>query len=496
MGKPTGFIEYERELPADRSPLERIKDWGEFHLHFHSDAESQRQGARCMECGIPFCQTGKILPGGASGCPVNNLIPEWNDMIYRGLWREAYERLRMTNNFPEFTGRVCPAPCEGACTLGLNEDPVTIKLNEVSIIDKAFAEGWVLPEPPEQRTGKKVAVVGSGPAGLACADQLNKVGHEVTVYERADRIGGLLMYGIPNMKLDKTDIVQRRVDLMAAEGVKFVTGVNVGKDISAADLRKDFDAVVLCAGATQARDLPATGRELAGVHFAMEFLTANTKSLLDSKHADGNYISAKDKHVIVIGGGDTGTDCVGTSIRHGCKSVTQLEIMPRAPEQRAPTNPWPEWPLIFRVDYGQEEAAALFGADPRHYLVSTKKFVGDAESKVQEIHTVGVQWEKAADGRMNLVEIPGSERVLPAQLILLAMGFTGPEKTLIESAQVAIDPRGNVKADYGKYVTSVPGVFAAGDMRRGQSLVVWAINEGRQAARECDRFLMGETTLP
>ncbi|MFZ1342356.1 glutamate synthase subunit beta [Thiothrix eikelboomii] len=496
MGKPTGFIEYERELPADRSPLERIKDWGEFHLHFHSEAESRRQGARCMECGIPFCQTGKILPGGASGCPVNNLIPEWNDMIYRGLWREAYERLRMTNNFPEFTGRVCPAPCEGACTLGLNENPVTIKLNEVSIIDKAFAEGWVQVEPPTERTGKKVAVVGSGPAGLACADQLNKVGHEVTVYERADRIGGLLMYGIPNMKLDKAEVVQRRVDLMAAEGIQFVTGVQIGKDISAAELRKNFDAVVLCAGATQARDLPVPGRELKGVHFAMEFLTANTKSLLDSKHTDGNYISAKDKHVIVIGGGDTGTDCVGTSLRHGCKSVTQLEIMPRAPDQRAPSNPWPEWPLIFRVDYGQEEATALFGADPRHYLVSTKKFVGDAEGKVQEIHTIGVQWEKTADGRMNLVEIPGSERVLPAQLILLAMGFTGPEKALIESSQVATDPRGNVQAAYGQYVTSVPGIFAAGDMRRGQSLVVWAINEGRQAARECDRFLMGETTLP
>lgn len=496
MGKPTGFIEYQRELPADRSPLERIKDWKEFHLHFHSDAESRRQGARCMECGIPFCQTGKMLPGGASGCPVNNLIPEWNDMIYRGLWREAYERLRMTNNFPEFTGRVCPAPCEGSCTLGLHEPAVTIKLNEVSIIDKAFAEGWVKATPPTERTGKKVAVIGSGPSGLACADQLNKVGHHVTVYERADRIGGLLMYGIPNMKLDKQEIVQRRVDLMAAEGVQFITGVEVGKEVSAEQLRSEFDAIVLCAGATQGRDLPVPGRELDGIHLAMKFLTANTKSLLDSNLADGHYISAKDKHVIVIGGGDTGTDCVGTSVRHGCKSVIQLEIMPRLPDQRAASNPWPEWPMVFKIDYGQEEAAAVFGADPRQYLVSTKKFVGNAAGQVQEIHTIGVQWEKSADGRMNLVEIPGSERVLPADLVLLAMGFTGPEKTLVDGLRLDTDPRGNVKADYGNYATNLPGVFAAGDMRRGQSLVVWAINEGRQAARECDRFLMGETTLP
>ena len=496
MGKPTGFIEYQRELPADRSPLERIKDWKEFHLHFHTDEESRRQGARCMECGIPFCQTGRILPGGASGCPVNNLIPEWNDMIYRGLWKEAYERLRMTNNFPEFTGRVCPAPCEGSCTLGLHEPSVTIKLNEVSIIDKAFEEGWVKAEPPAERTGKKVAVVGSGPAGLACADQLNKVGHEVTVYERADRIGGLLMYGIPNMKLDKQEVVQRRVDLMAAEGIHFITGVEIGKDISSEQLNKDFDAVVLCGGATQARDLPVTGREASGIHLAMDFLKANTKSLLDSNLADGNYISAKDKHVIVIGGGDTGTDCVGTSVRHGCKSVTQLEIMPRLPDQRAPTNPWPEWPMVFKIDYGQEEAAAVFGQDPREYLVSTKKFVANEQGQVKEIHTIQVKWEKSADGRMNLVEVAGTEKVLPADLVLLAMGFTGPEKTIIEQMQLATDPRGNVQAEYGTYQTSVAGVFAAGDMRRGQSLVVWAIHEGRQAARECDRFLMGETTLP
>ncbi|QTR47515.1 glutamate synthase subunit beta [Thiothrix litoralis] len=496
MGKPTGFLEYQRELPADRAPMERIKDWREFHLHFEREVESREQGARCMECGIPFCQTGKILPGGASGCPVHNLIPEWNDMIFRGLWKEAYERLRMTNNFPEFTGRVCPAPCEGSCTLGISEPPVTIKLNEVSIIDKAFEEGWVKPEPPTERTGKKVAVVGSGPAGMACADQLNKAGHEVTVYERADRIGGLLMYGIPNMKLDKQEVVQRRVDLMAAEGVNFVTGVEVGKDIAADTLRNDFDAVVLCAGATQPRDLPVEGRNLKGVHYAMEFLTANTKSLLDSNLENGNYISAKGLDVIVIGGGDTGTDCVGTSVRHGCKSVNQLEIMPRAPDARAADNPWPEWPRVHKIDYGQEEAAAVFGRDPRDYLISTKKLVGDENGHVTAIHTVGVRWEQGSGGRMNLVEVEGTEEVLPAQLVLLAMGFTGPEKTLIDALTLATDPRGNVQADYGKYTTNLPGVFAAGDMRRGQSLIVWAINEGREAARECDRFLMGKTYLP
>lgn len=496
MGKPTGFMEYQRELPPDRAPLERIKDWKEFHLHFAREEASRTQGARCMECGIPFCQTGKLLPGGASGCPVHNLIPEWNDMIYRGLWKEAYERLRMTNNFPEFTGRVCPAPCEGSCTLGLHEPAVTIKLNEVSIIDKAFAEGWVVPQPPVQRTGKKVAVVGSGPAGLACADQLNKAGHSVTVFERADRIGGLLMYGIPNMKLDKQEVVQRRIDLMAAEGIAFVTGVEVGKDLPVEQLRAEYDALVLCGGATQARDLPVEGRALKGVHLAMEFLTANTKSLLDSNHADGNYISAKGLDVVVIGGGDTGTDCVGTSIRHGCKSVTQLEIMPRLPDSRAPDNPWPEWPRVHKVDYGQEEAAAVFGRDPREYLRSTKRLVGDATGRVAEVHTIGVRWEHDSQGRMKLVEIPGTEEVLPAQLVLLAMGFTGPERTLIDALGLETDPRGNVKAEYGKYATNLPGVFAAGDMRRGQSLVVWAIHEGREAARECDRYLMGHTFLP
>ncbi len=496
MGKPTGFLEFERQLPADRAPLERIKDWREFHLDFDREQDAKQQGARCMECGIPFCQTGKILPGGASGCPVNNLIPEWNDLVYRGLWQEAYERLRMTNNFPEFTGRVCPAPCEGACTLGMTEPAVTIKLNEVSIIDRAFAEGWVQPSKPAVRTGKKVAVVGSGPAGLACADQLNTAGHKVTVYERADRIGGLLMYGIPNMKLDKEKVVQRRVDLMADSGINFVTNTEIGKDISTEQLQDEFDAVVLCGGATKARDLLVEGRAVEGIYLAMDFLRANTKSLLDSQHADGNYISAKDKHVIVIGGGDTGTDCVGTSVRHGCKSVTQLEIMDRLPDERRPTNPWPEWPMVYKVDYGQEEAAAVFGDDPREYLISTKRFVGDDDGNLQEIHTVRVRWEKSADGRMNLIEEEGSEEVIPANLVLLAMGFTGPEKTMIKSLSLDTDPRGNVQAEYEQYTTNVDGVFAAGDMRRGQSLVVWAINEGRGAARECDRYLMGHTSLP
>ncbi len=494
MGKPTGFIEYKRELPPDRQPLERIKDWNEFHEHF-SDEQQRIQGARCMDCGIPFCHTGLLIKGAASGCPINNLIPEWNDLIYRSSWKEAWERLRKTNNFPEFTGRVCPAPCEGACTVGISEPQVTIKNNEVYIIDKAWAEGWVVPQPPKVRTGKKIAVIGSGPSGLACADQLNKAGHTVTVYERADRVGGLLMYGIPNMKLDKS-VVQRRVDLMAAEGVTFVTSTEVGKDISAAIVRAENDAIVLCGGATKPRDLPIEGRQLQGVHFAMEFLKANTKSLLDSQLTDGNEISAKGKDVLVIGGGDTGTDCVGTSIRHGCKSVNQIEIMPRPVDTRAATNPWPEWPFVLKTDYGQEEAIALTGKDPRTYLTTAKKFVGDKKGQLKEVHTVEVRWDKNAQGQMFPVEVPGTDKVWPAQLVLLAMGFLGPEDAVLSELGVTRDPRSNAKADHGKFTTNVQGVFAAGDMRRGQSLVVWAINEGRAAARECDRFLMGDTLLP
>jgi glutamate synthase (NADPH/NADH) small chain len=493
MGKPTGFMEYRRELPLVQAPAERIHGWHEFHAHA-DEGLLKKQGARCMDCGIPFCHTGALFAGMASGCPINNLIPEWNDLVYRGLWREALDRLHKTNNFPEFTGRVCPAPCEGACVLGISEEPVTIKSIECAIIDKAFEEGWVVPQPPPMRTGKKVAVVGSGPSGLACADQLNKAGHWVTVFERADRIGGLLMYGIPNMKLDKR-YVQRRVDLMTAEGIAFVTGCEVGKDYPATRLREEFDAVVLCGGATKPRDLPVEGRKLGGIHFAMEFLHANTKSLLDSNHADGQYISARDKDVVVIGGGDTGTDCVGTSMRHGCRSLLQLEILPQPPLSRAPDNPWPQWPKVYKLDYGQEEAADRFGRDPREYLIQTKRFVGDGAGNVRELHTVRIEWCKD-NGRMFTKEVPGTEQVFPAQLVLLAMGFLGPENQLLDQLGVEKDPRSNVKADYGTFATSVPGVFTAGDMRRGQSLVVWAINEGRGAARECDRYLMGETGLP
>ena len=500
MGKPTGFMEYTRELAAERDPLERVHDWDEFHLHL-SDSKLQQQGARCMDCGIPFCHTGKLLNGMASGCPINNLIPEWNDLVYRGHWQEALERLLKTNNFPEFTGRVCPAPCEGACTLGIIEPPVTIKSIECAIVDKGFEEGWITPTPPAKRTGKKVAVVGSGPSGLACAAQLNAAGHTVTVFERSDRIGGLLMYGIPNMKLDK-QVVQRRVDLMMAEGVQFVTNCEVGKDIPATQLREEFDAIVLCCGSTKPRDLPIEGRNLKGIHFAMEFLHANTKNLLDNRNGDlhhgrvGQYISATDKDVIVIGGGDTGTDCVGTAMRHKCRSVNQFEILPQPPMTRAPDNPWPEWPKVYKLDYGQAEAKARFGRDPRTYLISTKRFVGDENGHVKELHTVEIEWVKDANGRFQLQEVPGTEQVWPAQLVLLALGFLGPEETIIEQLGLERDPRSNVKADYGRFHTSVEGIFAAGDMRRGQSLVVWAINEGRGAARECDRWLMGETLLP
>jgi len=494
MGKPTGFLEFQREPTHARSPLERIKDWKEDHPPYGEETLRQ-QGARCMDCGIPFCHTGKIIAGMASGCPVNNLIPEWNDLVYRGQWEEAYIRLAKTNNFPEFTGRVCPAPCEGSCTLGISEPPVTIKTIEAEIIDRAFREGWVKPKPPPVRTGKRVAVVGSGPAGLACAQQLNRAGHTVTVFEREDRAGGLLMYGIPNMKLDKS-IVERRIRLIADEGVRFLTETEIGKHFPASRLVKEYEAVVLCGGATQARDLPVEGRNLRGIHLAMEFLRANTKSLLDSGHADGKYISAKGKNVVVIGGGDTGTDCVGTSIRHGCKSLVQLEILVRPPEQRAADNPWPQWPKVLKVDYGQEEARALWGEDPRQFQVLTKRFVGDEEGRVKELQLVKVEWVKGPDGRFGPHEVPGTERALPADLVLLALGFTGPEKPMLKELGVKIDDRGNVWTDPGK-MTSVPGVFAAGDMARGQSLVVWAIREGRLAAQSVDMYLShGETVLP
>lgn len=494
MGKPTGFMEYLREVAEEIAPADRIRNWDEFHLAMAED-NLRTQAARCMDCGTPFCHTGLTLSGMASGCPINNLIPEWNDLVYRGLWQEALERLHKTNNFPEFTGRVCPAPCEGACVLGITNPAVTIKNIEYSIAEKGWESGWITPTPPAQRTGKKVAVIGSGPAGLAAAAQLNSAGHWVTVYERADRPGGLLMYGIPNMKLDKRQVVQRRLEVLEAEGVTFVCNTEIGKHLPAATLLQEYEAVVLCTGATKPRDLTIPGRDLQGIHFAMEFLTANTQALLDGAPGP-QYISAAGQDVVIIGGGDTGTDCVGTSLRHGCRSVTQLEIMPQPPDQRAPNNPWPEWPKVYKMDYGQEEAAARFGADPRTYLTTATHLEGDDQGQVKAVHTVQIQWGKDEQGRFVPQPVAGTERVLPAQLVLLAMGFLGPEQPLLESLGLDRDGRSNIKADPGQFTTSIPGVFAAGDCRRGQSLVVWAINEGRGAARECDRYLMGATELP
>jgi glutamate synthase (NADPH/NADH) small chain len=425
---------------------------------------------------------------------VNNLIPEWNDLVYRGLWQEALTRLHKTNNFPDFTGRVCPAPCEGSCVLGISSPPVTIKNLEAAIIDRGFEEGWVVAEPPKTRTGKKVVIVGSGPAGLAAAAQLNRAGHLVTVLERDDRPGGLLMYGIPNMKLDKRAVVERRIALLEREGIKFMCNATVGENVEAQMLLKDFDATLICTGATQPRDLPVEGRKLGGVHFAMEYLTASTKALLDGK-PDAGLLNAKGKDVVVIGGGDTGTDCIGTALRQGCRSLLQIEIMPKSPAERAANNPWPEWPKIHRVDYAQEEAVAKFGQDPRVWLTTVKKFVGNAGGQLEAVVTVEISWE-TVDGRLVPQERPGSEKTHPAQLVLLAMGFTGPESPLLEELGLKCDARSNVQAEYGKYATSVKGVYAAGDCRRGQSLIVWAINEGRGAAREVDRYLMGRTDLP
>jgi len=484
-------MEFRRVVPSDREPLERIGDWQEFHLEMPED-ELQKQGARCMDCGTPYCHTGMLLSGMASGCPIHNLIPEWNDYIYKGFWREAFYRLMKTNNFPEFTGRVCPAPCEGSCVLGIVEPPVTIKNIECSIIEHAFAEGWVKPKTVAFHTGKRVAVVGSGPAGLSCADQLNKAGHSVTVFERDDRIGGLMMYGIPNMKLDKKLVLDRRIDIMKAEGVTFMPSTEVGVDYPADKLLEEFDAVVLCTGSTKPRDLTVEGRAFRGVHFAMDFLRAGTKALLDGTEP---AITAKGKNVVVIGGGDTGTDCVATSLRQGCRNVIQLEIMPKPPLERQEDNPWPEWPKVYKVDYGQEEAAAVQGEDPRRYCMMTKKFLDGSTGVLEAVEVSQVEWV-VDEGRYIPRPVSGTEEIIPAELVLLAMGFIGPEENLLQQLQVAQDQRGNIEADECTCKTSKQGIFAAGDARRGQSLVVWAINEGRAAARECDRYLMGTTCLP
>jgi len=487
MGKPTGFKEFARKTVPYRDPLERIGDFQEFLLPV-VESHLQSQGARCMDCGVPFCQSDY-------GCPVDNLIPEWNDLVFRGRWREALDRLHKTNNFPEFTGRVCPAPCEGACVLGITDPAVTIKNIECAIVDKGFAEGWIKPEPPPMRTGKKIAVIGSGPAGLAAAAQLNKAGHLVTVFERDDRLGGLLMYGIPNMKLDK-EIVERRLNLLRAEGIEFVTNAHVGVNVAVDQLRKDYDALLLACGATKPRDLDKTpGRKLAGIHFAMEFLLKNTKSLCDSGLEDGNYLSAKDRDVIVIGGGDTGTDCIGTSMRHGCRSLVNFELLHQPPDTRANDNPWPQWPKIYRVDYGHAEVKAKFGEDPRQFAILTEEFLDDGQGRIGSLRTIDVRWS-SHNGKFSMEKVPGTEKIWKTDLVLLAMGFLGPEETVGKALGVEFDPRSNFKAEYGKYATSLDGIFAAGDCRRGQSLVVWAINEGRQAAREIDRFLMGSSDLP
>ena len=476
MGKATGFLELDREVESYREIDVRINDYDEIFTGSHNLDQLQEQGSRCMDCGVPFCQS-------SNGCPIDNLIPEWNDLVYKNEWQEALERLEKTNNFPEFTGRVCPAPCEGSCVLGLNNPAVTIKNIELAIIDKGFEEGWIKPRLVESRSGKKVAVVGSGPAGLAAADELNQMGHLVKVYERSDRIGGLLMYGIPNMKLGK-DVVDRRVELLSDEGVEFITNVDVGKDITTKELQENFDAVIFATGATKARDLPAENRDAKGIYPAMDFLTSNTKSLLDNGQPDQSDLSADGKNVIVIGGGDTGTDCIGTSLRQGAKSIINFELMSRPPEDRSDNNPWPEWPVIFRVDYGHEESSKVFGKDPRHYQLLTKSFIKDSNGNVKGINTINVDF---IDGK--LLEIEGTEKTWDAELVLLSMGFLSPEHYLSDDAEIELDQRGNYLSEHGDYKTSKEGIFSAGDCRRGQSLVVWAINEGRGVASSVDNYL-------
>ncbi|PLT35113.1 glutamate synthase small subunit [Bacillus sp. V5-8f] len=493
MGKATGFLEYEREKAKERSPLTRLNDWKEYSTPF-SDEKLSRQGARCMDCGTPFCHMGMEVQGTTTGCPIHNLIPEWNDLVYRGKWKEALDRLLKTNNFPEFTGRVCPAPCEGSCTLAISDPAVAIKSIERTIIDKGFENGWIKPRIPAKRTGKKIAIIGSGPAGLASADQLNQAGHTVTVFERADRPGGLLMYGIPNMKLEK-GIVERRIKLLSQEGIDFVTNTEVGKDITAEELKHQFDAVILCTGAQKQRNLDIDGREAKGIHFAMDYLTSTTKSLLDSNFEDGQFIDVEGQDVIVIGGGDTGADCVATALRQKCRSVVQFGKHPLLPATRTPENMWPAYPNVFTLDYAYEEAEAKFGNDPRQYSIQTKKIVNDENGHVKELHTIQMEKIQHENGQYIFKEIPGTEKVWPAQHVFIAIGFEGTEQPLLQQFGVKATNQ-KVDAVYGDFSTNVEGVFAAGDARRGQSLIVWAINEGREVAREVDRYLMGSTVLP
>ena len=494
MGKPTGFLEYQREDAPAFSVSERIRHFNEFHEPL-SEAEQKKQAARCMACGVPFCQSGMMIGGMISGCPLGNLIPEWNDLLYRGAWKQAYDRLRLTNSFPEFTRRVCPALCGKACTCGAEGDAVTVRANEYAIVERAYSEGWAKAQPPKVRTGKKVAVIGSGPSGLAAADQLNHRGHSVTVFERSDRVGGLLMYGIPNMKLEKR-VIERRVAIMREEGVAFRTGVNVGADIAAEDILSEYDAVILACGASHPRDIQAQGRDANGVYFAVDFLKSTTKALLAGDLQEGTFISAKGKNVIIIGGGDTGNDCVGTCVRHGAKSILQLEMMPKLPDSRAANNPWPQWPRVCKTDYGQEEAAAVFGSDPRIYQTTVSEFLKDEAGNLRGALLQSLTPEKdPATGRMNMKPVEGSEREVPAELVLIAAGFLGSESYVTSGFRVETDRRTNVATQSGTHRTNVEKIFTAGDMRSGQSLVVRAIRDGRDCAREVDEALIGYSNL-
>ncbi len=493
MGKPTGFMEYARKTSDSQEPKKRIKHYDEFHTHLLTD-EQKLQGARCMGCGVPFCQSATTLGGMTSGCPLHNLVPEWNHLVFKGNWEQAYRRLTKTNNFPEFTARVCPALCEAACVVGLDGEPVSTKENEYAIIERAYETGHAGPKPPTTRTGKTIAVIGSGPSGLAAADQLNKRGHSVTVYERSDRVGGLLMYGIPNMKLEK-HIIERKVAVMEAEGVTFVTNTDVGVTVKAKKLLEQYDRVILTCGASNPRDINATGRDAKGIYFAVDFLKATTKSLLDSNLKDNKYVSAKGKSVVIIGGGDTGNDCVGTSIRQGAKNVVQIEMMPKAPDQRADSNPWPQWPKVCKTDYGQQEAIAVYGQDPRIYESTVKEFIKDKNGNLSAVKIVKLEWVREESGRMSPKEVAGSEQVIEAQIVLIAAGFLGAQEYVTSEFKVEVDGRTNVKTTEGSHGTNVKNVFAAGDMRKGQSLVVWAIREGREVAQEVDESLMGYTNL-